>query len=290
MNSKALPAWLLALCLGVSAWPALAAGSPFLWSLRVDGVTHYLQGSVHLLPEAAHPLPAALEAAYAGAEEIVFESDVGALSAPEAQFQMLEAARAPGLSGLVPATLYGRVRTQAAALGLPKTFCDPYKAWFCALSLEILGYQRAGFTAELGLDPHYYRRAVEDEKTIGWLEPVPQHLALFTEMPPAMSQQLLEQVLAGIEGEEMLPEALLDGWRNNNSAELEALLRDMRRDYPQVYQRIVSTRNRAWVPLLLQRFRSGRPQLVMVGAAHLIGPDGLVALLRAQGLALTPVP
>ncbi len=281
--------WCLLLAL---PWPVLAADSPFLWSLRVGGVTHYLQGSVHLLPEAAHPLPAPLEAAYTAAEALVFESDLDALSAPALQSQMRQAALAGtgGLAAELPPALYARVRARAQAERLPVDLCDPFKAWFCALTLEVGSYQEAGFSAELGLDPYYHRRAKADGKTIAWLEPTAQHLALFSELTPALAQQLLQQVLDGMADEQQLPAAMYAAWRDNDRASIERLLQEMQRDYPQIYRRVVADRNHAWVPQLLARFRSGHPQLVVVGAAHLIGPDGLLTLLRAQGLTPQPVP
>jgi uncharacterized protein YbaP (TraB family) len=50
-----------------------------------------------------------------------------------------------------------------------------------------------------------------------------------------------------------------------------------------MYQRLLVDRNRAWLPKLDALFtRSGRA-FVVVGAAHLVGPDGLLAMFRARG-------
>src|SRR3546814_9138278 len=48
---------------------ATASPAPFLWKITVGPVTHYLLGSVHLLPESVQPLPAALDKAYGRSEE-----------------------------------------------------------------------------------------------------------------------------------------------------------------------------------------------------------------------------
>lgn len=269
--------------------PALA-DAPFLWSLRNGDVTHYLQGSVHLLPEAAHPLPSALEAAYANAEELVFEADIEALSAPDNQLALMNAARAPqGLRARLPASLYTRLQQQAQRVGLPLAMCEPFKAWFCALSLEVFSYQQAGFSPELGLDQHYYHRARDDGKTLAALETVEAHLGLFSAMSDAQAQTLLEQSLAGDGIAAPDPQALYRSWRNNDHAALERLVADMRRSAPEIYERLLAARNRAWVALLRPRLRGERPQLIIVGAAHLVGDDGLIALLAAEGLRLQPV-
>lgn len=45
---------------------------------------------------------------------------------------------------------------------------------------------------------------------------------------------------------------------------------------------MVTSRNKAWVPVLLPILQKGRA-VIVVGAAHLGGPQGLIALLRAAG-------
>lgn len=290
---RRLQAWVCSLLLcSLFGWPLSAlAEAPFLWTLQTGSTTHYLQGSVHLLPESAHPLPAQLEAAYRGADELVFEADIDALSAPANQLALMNAARGAegGLRGQLPAPLYARLQQRAQQIGLPLALCEPFKAWFCALSLEVFAYQQAGFTAELGLDQHYYRRAQQDGKGLGALESVDAHLGLFATMPDALSRQLLEQALEGAAVAAPDPLALYQSWRSNDRRALEQLVSEMRRDYPSIHERLLAARNRAWLPQLVKRLRSDQPQLVIVGAAHLVGDEGLIRLLADEGLVLQPL-
>lgn len=283
----------LILLLGAGAGSATAAGeaaAPFLWRIASGGTTHYLQGSVHLLPEAAHPLPAALDAAYAAAEGLVFESDLAALSAPETQKRFLAAARAPkGLAAEVPAPLYARLQRHAAARSLPPKVCDPYRAWFCALSLELVAYAGAGFSAALGLDRHYHARARADGKTLAWLEAPDAHLALFTALSPRLGEALLTQVLDESEDPVLSPRHIYEAWRRGDTRLLESEIEAMRRDYPELHARLLADRNRAWLAILEPLLRGASPQLIVVGAAHLPGPDGLVPLLAARGFRIEPV-
>ena len=60
------------------------------------------------------------------------------------------------------------------------------------------------------------------------------------------------------------------------------MLKDLQQE-PQLYQRLLVERNRNWLPKLDALFaRKGRT-MVVVGAAHLVGPDGLLAMFRAKG-------
>jgi uncharacterized protein YbaP (TraB family) len=67
------------------------------------------------------------------------------------------------------------------------------------------------------------------------------------------------------------------------------VVRDLRKRYPELYARILADRNRAWVAPVGERLKQDAPALVIVGAAHLPGPDGLLALLREQGFEAKPV-
>ncbi len=59
---------------------------------------------------------------------------------------------------------------------------------------------------------------------------------------------------------------------------------EMKRDYPALYRRINVQRNDAWLPKLEQRLaRQDDDTLVVVGALHLLGEDGVVEKLRAKG-------
>jgi uncharacterized protein len=55
------------------------------------------------------------------------------------------------------------------------------------------------------------------------------------------------------------------------------------KEYPEVYRKVVIDRNRRWLPALIKMMEQGEPALVVVGAAHLIGRDGLIELLKQRG-------
>lgn len=288
MRRLARSLWLLATVLCAPAHAQSA--TPFLWAVAGGGTTHYLLGSLHMLPASAHPLPAALGRAYAAAEVVVLESDLAALSAPELQQAMLDAALAKDPAGIkseIDIQAYARLREQTRRLGLPETVCDPFRAWFCALTLEIAGFQRAHFAPEHGIDQHYYLRASADGKALAWLESPQAHLALFTEMPPVLGPAYLAATLDSLEQPDGTPAALLHAWQHDDQAFLAARVEALRTEHPRAYARLLAERNQAWLPALQAHFRGTRPALVIVGAAHLVGPDSLPEALRRLGLTVT---
>jgi uncharacterized protein len=63
------------------------------------------------------------------------------------------------------------------------------------------------------------------------------------------------------------------------------VLKDLEQE-AQLYQRLLVERNKNWLPKLEALFARKSAAFVVVGAAHLVGPDGLVAMLKAKGYAV----
>lgn len=271
--------------------PALA-NAPFLWEVQGPKATHYVLGSVHLLPPSAIPLPVALDAAYAATKALVVETDLEALASPEMQGRMLGAARDDrpgGLQARIGKPLYKRLQARAAKLGMPTPVCEGLRPWFCALALELYPLQQAQFSMDNGIDQHYFLLAREDNRPVISLETPEFQVALFAEMPEALSKEMLAATLDEATYESQSPEELHRLWRTGDVATLEQVTRDLRKRYPELYSRILSARTKNWVAPLAERMNGEVPLLVIVGAAHLIGGDGLLAQLKARGLEAKPV-
>lgn len=268
-----------------------AGRAPFLWTVAGPGVTHYIAGSVHLLPDAAHPLPDALEEAYEDTRELVLETDLAALGSAALQGKLLGAAREDregGLKARIGKPLYDKLQRRAAQLGMPVPVCEDFRPWFCALALELFPLQQAGFTVENGLDNHFYARAREDGRPVIPLETARFQIDLFALMPEALSREMLAATLDESTWTSQSPAELFRTWRSGDVARVERLVADLGRSHPELHSRLLAQRNRAWVQPLVSRLRGEVPVLVVVGAAHLPGADGLLALLKAQGLAIEP--
>lgn len=277
-------ACLVAVCALAHAQPALARD--FLWRVSARGAVVYLVGSVHLLSADYYPLSLALEQAYKDADLLVEEVDLGEMLMPQAQLQMLTRGMLPANQSLdtvvSPATL-ALVTKHVAGIGMPIEPLKRFKPWMLALTLEGLEWQKAGFDPDLGLDKHFYDRAQTDRKTVQGLETTEFQIAMLDGMPMTQQEKLLAQTLKEIDTEMASITRLANAWRAGDVPAIEAVvLKDVRAD-PQTYQRLLVDRNRIWLPKVEALFsRSGRA-LVVVGAAHLVGPDGLIAMLKAKG-------
>jgi uncharacterized protein YbaP (TraB family) len=258
----------------------------FIWKATGKESAIYLVGSVHLLTKDFYPLSAALETAYKDADLLVEEVDLGEMQEPGSQFQMLSRGMLPSsqsLDKLVSPATFAAVSKRFSDIGMPIEPVKRFKPWLAALTLMAMEWQKAGFDADLGLDKHFYDRARTDGKSVQGLETIDYQLARFDEMSPELQDRLLAETLKDIDTEQANLTRLVEAWRAGDAPAVERIvLKDLAQE-SQLYQRLLIERNRNWLPKLEALFSRPRHAFVVVGAAHLVGPDGLIAMLKAKG-------
>jgi uncharacterized protein YbaP (TraB family) len=262
---------------------------PLLWKVSDADSTVYLLGSFHLLKSSDYPLPREVEAAFADAERVVFEVAPEELAGPEVAKLTLMAARyADGrtLSAVLPAPLRRKFADLLATQGTSLAQFDAFEPWFVNLTLVMSLSNAMGFSAEHGLDQHLMRKAAEAGRPTSGLETVAAQMRALDSTP--LSEQVggLADFIESPEETRAMLEQLHDAWRRGDAARLDRLTReDMERETPETYRVINVARNRAWLPQLHKLLAHRQDDaLVVVGAMHLLGKDGLVEQLRAQGL------
>jgi uncharacterized protein YbaP (TraB family) len=258
----------------------------FGWKVTGRDSTVYLVGSVHLLTKDFYPLHAALESAYKDSDLLVEEVDIAEMTGPGAQITMLQKGMQPSSTPidkvLSPAT-FALLQKKATELNLPIDALKQFKPWMIALTIEAMQWQKAGFDPQYGLDMHFYEQAKNDSKAVQGLETVEYQIARFDEMPPEMQDHLLSETLKEMDTEQQSMAKLIEAWRIGDAPAVERIvLKDLQQE-PQLYQRLLVERNKNWMPKLEALFARRSRALVVVGAAHLVGPDGLLAMLKAKG-------
>jgi uncharacterized protein len=102
-------------------------------------------------------------------------------------------------------------------------------------------------------------------------------------MPMDQQDKMLADTLKNLDTEKANVNKLADAWQAGDLLAVERIvLQDLKQD-PQMYQRLLVERNRNWLPKLEALFARRGHAFVVVGAAHLVGPDGLLAMLKAKG-------
>ena len=72
-------------------------------------------------------------------------------------------------------------------------------------------------------------------------------------------------------------------WQEGDMQALEDLLQEDFEEYPEMYDALLKDRNLNWIKQLQPMLNDSDVYLVIVGAAHMLGEDGMVKLLEKQG-------
>lgn len=262
---------------------------PLLWKVSDADNSVYLLGSMHLLTAADYPLARAVEAAFADSAQLVFEiapDPPGQVHLEQAMVQAALRRDGTTLQQSLPVATWQALQAYAQAQGMPVAALQGYKAWFVALMVMMAESQKAGLHSALGLDQYFMQRAAQAGKATAGLESAQAQMALFDGMGAQAQAQFLQETLADAPHTKSQMDALLAAWRQADEAALVRLgLDDLRRDYPALYQSVNLARNRAWLPQVQALLRDSQRDnaLVVVGALHLLGDDGLVHQLARKG-------
>ena len=274
-------AFSLLLCL---ALPAAADSS--VWVVSKAGRQLFIGGTIHLLSEADYPLPDEFSQAYARADRLVFETDIAATQTPAFQQQMLQSLMYTDgrtLRSVLSATTYAELEKYCQSRGMPMLMLDGMRPQLVTVTLSMLELQRLGITSP-GVDEYFYSQAQADHKPVQGLETAEQQLRFLAEMGQGREDELVLSSLREMEEMPALLEQMRRAWRSGDEQQFaQAAVDSMRTDYPAVYQSMLVARNNAWLPVIEQMLSTPEIEYVLVGAAHLVGRDGVLLQLRQRG-------
>jgi uncharacterized protein YbaP (TraB family) len=135
----------------------------------------------------------------------------------------------------------------------------------------------------LGVDRFLTGRARAASKPISGLESVKEHNRVFEGLTDRESEIVLLLFFINAGRENGSGTGMIASWRRGDVDVLASQMRESYREFPAFYQRLIVARNQKWIPKIEEYLRSGQIHLVVAGAGHMGGPDGLLALLRQRG-------
>jgi uncharacterized protein len=266
-----------------------AQAKTFGWKATGKGGTIYLVGSIHVMSESFYPLNPALDAAFTDSDLLVEEVDLAEMLDPMAQMNILTRGMLPSnqtLDKVLSAPTLALVRKATGDLGADASPLLRFKPWMLAIALQGMELMKAGFDPALGLDQHFYDQAKGAGKAVQGLETVEFQISRFDTMSMDQQDRMLAETLNELATETATVGKLGDAWKAGDVAAIERIaLADLKSD-PVMYQRLLVERNKNWMPKIEALFARKGHAMVVVGAAHLVGADGLVAMLKAKGYAV----
>lgn len=257
------------------------APTPLLWQTCDNDSCLYLLGSMHLLRPDDLPLAPEVTATLQKAATVVFEVPAHEMESPELMAQF--AHRAINTSGQpLPPALLAKLQRWESANHHPSLI--HFKPWLIGLTVANHEWLKYGMRPEHGMDLHLSRQARALGKPQAALETSLAQLQMLEDMPWADQLQALDETLTDALAHPEKLRQLHQSWRRGDArAMYRNELLPMQREHPALYQKLIVQRNQAWLPKLQAHLQGSQDVLAVVGALHLVGPDGVVQSLRQRG-------
>lgn len=271
-----------------AATAANAQATPPMWRVTDGDSEVWLLGTFHLLPKTLDWRPAYLTRAFDAADAVYFETDT---ASPQAQARIGEIIQKEGrakpgehLDDILDPIQYQAFAEQAKAFGLSPVALNGLRPWLATITLSVQFAVSKGFDPSYGVDTVLRAQAKDAGKRIGYLEEVGDQLGIFTSLSPEMEKDLLIVTLEELAQESEEFDALFAAWTHGDAHALDGFFNDQMRDEaPELYDALLTDRNQTWAEEIDAIMKGNGRTLIAVGAGHLVGPQGLPAMLRAKG-------
>jgi uncharacterized protein len=266
-------------------------GRNFLWKVEgPGGSSAFLLGSLHVLTADFYPLSAAINKAFAESKTLVEEVDIDETNDPMLMMAALSKAMLSDgrtLDQIIAPEVYAEVKKRAEQAGLPMMALQRMKPWLVAITLMTPTLQAAGFKPELGVDRHFFDRAKDSGMKRQALETMAYQLDRFDSLSPTLQEDLLRTTMEDLDKEVSGVKDMAQAWSFGNVAAMEKMTLETLKEAPELYQKLLVERNQNWIPHVEACLKDKAGCFIVVGAAHLVGPDGLPTLLTKKGYKVT---
>lgn len=274
------------------AAPAAAdtIANPTLWHVKGPKGEVYLLGSVHILPPGVQWRSPTIKAATARSDVFVFEVPTDAQSVQ--QLQKLVAANSllpqgESLRASLHADAQGDFDAAVAASGLQAAAIDQERPWLAGLQMMFTQIAKKGFDRDNGVDTQLLADAGKAGKETRYLETIDQQFALLAPEDRKLELEEFESGLKDLRDVSAEIQPMVDAWGAGDQEKLGVLVNGDLDEFPAARKALLEDRNARWVPQIEAMLGETHTFFITVGAGHLIGPQGVPALLRKAGYKVT---
>lgn len=273
-------AGLLAGCSSEQTEPAPGTNPLFYEIASADGeVEGWMLGTIHLLPDNVEWRTEQIDRVIGDADLLIVEIADLDRSAISRLFAELGVSHdQPDIALRVAPSKRAALLAKIERAGLSPEDFSAIETWAAAL---MLAQGDAVGRAENGVD----RAMIKDfsSRPVIEFEGASAQLAIFDRLAEEDQRVLLTATIADPERARADAKELLRAWLAGDEPAIEDLTNTGAMEDTDVRNALLVDRNDAWMRKLAPILRKEEKPLIAVGAAHLVGPDGLPALLEKRG-------
>ena len=269
-----------------------------LWAVTRPGAPDhplYLTGSIHVGKPDLFAFAPSIEAAFARSTALVVELDPEAVDPKTARAIVarlgVAAPPAKGLTASLEPETRALLPNGLASVGLTPAAVESMRPWLLAMTLSVMELNKAGFSAESGIDLLLLRRA-RGHKAIVELETMEGQLRAMAGLPAEVQDLLVRSTLREAPLTAVLFARMAAAWdRGDPDAIAEVVFEDAKDPrFAPLYDAFLLARNRNMAESLAALLDKPGTYFVAVGAGHVVGPEGIPALLARKGLTVQQMP
>jgi uncharacterized protein len=263
-----------------------AAPSPALWRIRDGDSTVYIFGSLHILPQSFQWRAPEIDDAIAATDIFMFEVPVDDESTARQKDFIVKNGLLPRGASLrkvlnrIEYETYSRILLGA---GLKPEHFTRYRPWLAAVVVGLAYVHRRDLTTLSGVDDEIIEYAQTEGRELRYLETVEEQMKLLVMGDDLDQIRALKRQLVSLPKAALHTDDLVQTWAQGDMDRFTTLIEQDFAGHVEAQDLLISNRNRAWMPSIGELLQSGKTAMVTVGAAHIGGPKGLIALLCAAG-------
>jgi uncharacterized protein YbaP (TraB family) len=265
-----------------------APSEPAVFAARDADSTIYLYGTVHVRPNGSDWGGPIAHAALAAASDVWTEMDISPETDARGQQLARQLSAAPAdhpLSSWLTPDENARLRALCTRLRVDPNALEHLQPWAASLTLTLLPIMQAGYDPQSGVDRDVDAYADAHHLREHAFETIDEQLGFLANLSAQLQHQmLLEAVDEAAQGPTEIADMTRAWERGDTDALQRGVVDETRHDYPELYQVLFVRRNAAWLPIIERELAGSNTEFIAVGAGHLLGPDGLIAQLRARGV------
>jgi len=261
----------------------------FAWRVEAPAPTDKgltLLGSIHVGNDNFYPLDPVIEKTYASSEALIVEVNLAAVPHKKMVKIVYSKAELPPnqtLESRLSKDTWAKLIAALNQYNVPVATVYKFKPWFAALTVAMLRIVEAGYSPAMGVDQYFIKRG---NKEIIELETADFQLSLFDELSLELQELLLLDAIEGSLQAGGDLERVLNAWKTGDA---DALRKAMfggltaQPEFQPLYEKMIAERNVSMVKRIEALLETKNNLFVVVGAGHLVGTDGLLAIFEKKG-------
>ncbi|MDP9017858.1 MAG: TraB/GumN family protein [Candidatus Eremiobacteraeota bacterium] len=269
-----------------------AAAAPTLWVVQSESSKVYLFGTVHVLRSETPWHSPELDAAIKESQDLYLEIADPTDKAGAMSLLKLGIDREHPLSSKISKDDVALLDKEAKRYGYPGELAfEPMRPWLAFMMLAVLPAMHSGYGTSSGVDLQIRNMFVTAAKPVHGFETADMQAHLFADLPQSTQVALLEMQLKHMSTQTGVPllDAIVDAWSAGDQDKLATQLKGDEGVQSPLTDALLGNRNKAWATALALRLKQPGTSFVAVGAGHMLGPDGVPALLEKMGFKVTRV-